>query len=199
MQPIVQSILVAILPLIGLILPGILKQDKFSSQTNTAISIIVVLFASGATAYAYDQFGSNLLRDAILVFTGMEVLLQGKLKPLDAYLQSNIFTSLQHQLPAIEQAVTALSVPTAHSYSSSNALIHITANTVHIPTSPTAKELPVVLPVSDPVEPVQEAMSVAGDIVPGDAPIVTGVTTQEEASQKTQKIAVVKATTQLAG
>jgi hypothetical protein len=197
MQSTVQSLLLIILPLLGLILPGILKQDKFSSQTNTAISIIVVALASGATAYAYDQFGPNLFRDAVLVFTGMEVLLQGKLKPLDAYLQSNAFTLAQQQLPMIEHAVAALVASTPLSSGG----VHITAQTVHVtpgavsvPTLPEPIVAPDVTPIADPVVTVQES-SGAGAIVGDVTPVMTGITTAEEANQKTQKIAAIKVTT----
>ena len=204
MQSIVQSILLIILPLLGLTLPGVLKQDKFSPLANSVIAGIVVVVFSGATAYTKDQFGPNFFIDAGVVLAGISALLSGPLKGLDAYLQGNVFALIQQQLPVIEQAVTALNVPATLSSASSNALIHITANTVHIPATapaPTPEPtvaIPDVTPVPDPVEMVQES-SGAGAIVPNVTPVMTGITTAEDASQKTQKIAVVKPAAQLAG
>jgi hypothetical protein len=217
MQSTVQSLLLIILPLLGLILPGILKQDKFSPLANSVISGIVVVLFSGATAYTKDQFGPNFFLDAGIVLAGISALLSGPLKGLDAFLQSNVFALISQQLPMIEHAVASLNTSSAQVSPLSNALIHITANTVHIPaTAPTlspvvtdsqitsaniqqiaTQAIQDVTPVPDPVEVVQER-SGAGAIVPDVTPVMTGITTPDEAGQKTQKIAVVKPTTALA-
>lgn len=202
MQSTVQNLLLIILPLLGLILPGVLKQDKFAPLANSVISGIVVVLFSGATAYTKDQFGPNFFIDAGIVLAGISALLSGPLKGLDAFLQSNVFALISQQLPMIEHAVASLNTSSAQVSPLSNALIHITANTVHIPATTPVQQIttsdvatPDVVPVADPVVVVQES---AGAIVPDVTPVMTGITTVEEANQKTQKIAVVKPTVSLA-
>jgi hypothetical protein len=116
----------------------------------------------------------------------------------------------------IEQAVTALSASTTQVSPLSNALIHITAQTVHIPaTAPTmspvvtdsqissaniqqvaTQAIQDVAGVPDPVEAVQES-AIAGDVLADVTPVM-GITTPGEANDKTQKMSVVRPTVQLA-
>jgi hypothetical protein len=96
MQSITQSLLLVLLPLLGLILPGVLKQDKFSPLMNSVIAGIVVVLFSGATAYTKDQFGPNFFLDAGIVLAGISALLGGPLRGLDSFLQSNVFALIQH-------------------------------------------------------------------------------------------------------
>ena len=197
MQTTTQDILMIILPILGLTLPGILKQDHYSPQANAIISGVILALTSAATAYTKDQFGPNFFIDAGVVLAGMSALLAGPLRGLDVYLQGNVFALVQKQLattvPSDVAPVASASTPVTLP---PGALIHITANTVHIPTSaPVTPSLPEVAPAVDPI--IESPL--AGAIVPGVEPVATGITTLEEASQKTQKIAAVKPVVENAG
>jgi hypothetical protein len=199
MQLTLQSVLIVVLPLLGLVLPGVLKQDRYSPQANSLIAGIVVILASVGTAYSKDQFGPNFFLDTAVVIAGISALLAKPLSGLDAYLQGNVFALIQKQLPA--QTPSNLAVAT--STLPSNALIHITANTVHIPTAqpvvaspqqvatPVVESMPEVTTVQEHID-ASFPVNVPGAIVEDVTPVVTGVMTPDEAGQKTQKIAVVK-------
>jgi len=182
MQLTLQSVMIVLLPLLGLILPGVLKQDRYTPQTNSLIAFIIVVLASAGTAYSKDQFGPDFFLDMGIVITGISALLSGPLKGLDTYLQGNVFAMIQSHLPAQTPSNLALNGATV----ASNALIHITANTVHIPA--TAPSTPVI--ESTPVATtVQEHSDISEQV---DVPVATGITTPGEANEKTLKVPVVK-------
>ena len=90
MQQTVLSILALILPFLGVFLPGILKQDKLTPQTNSAIAFAVVVIVSAAQAWAAGKIGVNPYLDFAAVLGGISALLAGPFKSLDQYMQSNV-------------------------------------------------------------------------------------------------------------
>jgi len=82
--------LTAILPVIGVILPGIIKSDGQSDQNNSLITFVILLAFGGVQAWSAGYIGTNPWLDFVAVEAAMAALLGGPLKPLDEYLQTNI-------------------------------------------------------------------------------------------------------------
>jgi hypothetical protein len=210
-----------------LIMP--IQKPALTSDQKLLLNFLISLLASAATSgmlgmYQYYSANSNI-NIGTMIIVGMSTFGVSFGHGLYSYVPSHITQEIQALRDTvndftpstpIEQAVTALSVPTTHSSASSNALIHITANTVHIPTaapamSPVVPDSQITSANIDQVatQAIQDVVPVTaqvegslvsdtpGAIVPDIVPTVTGITTQEEAGQKTQKIAVVKPTVQL--
>ena len=115
MQPAIQNILIIILPFLGLTLPGVLKQDKYQPWVNSVIAGLIVVLASVTTAYTKDQFGPNFFVDAGVVLAGISALLAGPLRNLDAFLQGNVFTLIQKELPLIAPSLASLNASASSS------------------------------------------------------------------------------------
>ena len=88
--PLIQSLLTILIPAIGTILPGVLKQNHYPAWLNSLIAGLVVLIAAVATAYTKDQIDSNFVQDAFIVGTLIAAMLAGPFKDLDAYLQAYV-------------------------------------------------------------------------------------------------------------
>lgn len=82
--------LTAILPVIGVLLPGIIKSDGLSAEQNSLITFVILLVAGGAQAWSAGQVGANVWLDFVAVEAAMSSLLSGPLQPIDAFLQTNI-------------------------------------------------------------------------------------------------------------
>lgn len=90
-QQVIFALLSALLPVLGLALPGFFKQDKLSSATNGIIATVVIIVFSALQAWSEGQINLiNPYLDFIIVLAGISTLLSGPLKPVDTYLQSNI-------------------------------------------------------------------------------------------------------------
>ena len=92
-QQFVQTLLIAIVPILGTLLPGVLKRDSFPPAVNSIIAGLVIVLASGGTAYAQDKLGPDFAKDAFVVGALIAASLAGPLKSLDQFLQSNILPS----------------------------------------------------------------------------------------------------------
>ncbi len=87
----VYAALTAILPVLGLILPGMIKSDGQSAETNAIITFVILLLAGGGQAWSTNQLtGLNPWLDFMAVEAAMAGVLNGPLKPIDAFLQANI-------------------------------------------------------------------------------------------------------------
>ena len=87
----VYAALTAILPVLGLILPGMIKSDGQPTETNAIITFVILLLAGGGQAWSTNQLtGLNPWLDFMAVEAAMVGILNGPLKPIDAFLQSNI-------------------------------------------------------------------------------------------------------------
>lgn len=87
----VYAFLTAVLPVIGIILPGIIKSDGLSDQRNSVFTFIILLVFGGAQAWSANQLtGVNPWLDLLAVEAAMASILAGPFKPIDQYLQSNI-------------------------------------------------------------------------------------------------------------
>lgn len=93
MQPIIQALIITILPILGSVLPGILKKDSYPPQANALIAAVVVVAASAGTAYAKDQLGPSFVEDLFIVMVGISAILAGPLKGLDEFLQARVNAS----------------------------------------------------------------------------------------------------------
>jgi hypothetical protein len=89
------------LPIIGLVLPGIFKQDGLSNRANGGIAFVVVALVSVAQAFCAGQLGWNFYIDLLAVTGGITGLLSGPLKWLDQYVQSNLGLTSPRPLPAL--------------------------------------------------------------------------------------------------
>lgn len=90
-QQTIFALLSAILPMLGVALPGIFKQDKLTPQINGLIATVIVVAFSALQAWSEGQLHLiNPWIDFGLVLAGIAALLSGPFKPTDLYLQSNI-------------------------------------------------------------------------------------------------------------
>jgi predicted Co/Zn/Cd cation transporter (cation efflux family) len=88
-QQIIFAFLAALLPVIGVVLPGLLKQDKLSPQINSIIATVVVIVFAVGQSWSQNQIHLiNPYLDFLAVLAVMSTLLSGPLKNLDAYLTS---------------------------------------------------------------------------------------------------------------
>ena len=88
--PLATQALAYVLPFAGLVLPGLLKKDSLSAVLNAVIAGFVTLVVSALQAYCAGKLGLNPIADFLAVSAGILALLNGPLKPLDQYIQSNI-------------------------------------------------------------------------------------------------------------
>ena len=87
----VYAALTALLPILGLILPGMIKSDGQSAETNAIITFVILLLAGGGQAWSTNQLtGLNPWLDFMAVEAAMVGVLNGPLKPIDAFLQANV-------------------------------------------------------------------------------------------------------------
>lgn len=90
-QQVIFALLSALLPVLGLALPGFFKQDRLGNATNGIIATVVIIVFSALQAWSEGQIKLiNPYLDFIIVLAGTTTLLNGPLQPVDAYLQSNI-------------------------------------------------------------------------------------------------------------
>lgn len=88
-QAIILAIISALLPILGVILPGVLKQDKLAPQWNSMIAAVVIIVIAALQAWAQNAIHLiNPYLDFMAVLAAMSALLAGPLKGLDLYLQS---------------------------------------------------------------------------------------------------------------
>jgi hypothetical protein len=106
LQQSVFTVLTAILPVLGVILPGLIKSDGQSDQNNSLITFVILLFAGGAQAWSAGQINVNPWIDLLAVEAAMASILSGPFAPLDQWLQSNIGLGTTKSTPtAITQPV----------------------------------------------------------------------------------------------
>jgi hypothetical protein len=87
----VYALLTAILPVLGIMLPGIIKNDGQSAEKNAIITFVILLLAGGGQAWSTNRLtGLNPWLDFMAVEAAMSSLLGGPLKPIDAFIQANI-------------------------------------------------------------------------------------------------------------
>ena len=98
-----QNLLTILIPAIGTILPGVLKQNHYPAWLNSLIAGLIVVIAAIATAYTKDQLDYNFVQDAFIVAALIASMLAGPFKDLDTYLQSYValFSSVQKQVVAV--------------------------------------------------------------------------------------------------
>jgi len=106
-QTLIMQTLTILLPVIGVGLPGIFKQDGLSPQINSLIAFVLVLVVAGVQAWAAGQLGINPFLDFPLVAGVMSALLAGPLRQLDEYMQSNVGLGTKALPPPTVRAATA--------------------------------------------------------------------------------------------
>ena len=89
-QQSVLAALTAILPIIGVMLPGIFKSDGLSKEVNSLIAFALIVLISGIQAWCAGQIGINPFLDFPVVMAGISALMAGPFKPLDQWLQGHI-------------------------------------------------------------------------------------------------------------
>lgn len=116
----VEQCLTFLLPVLGCILPGLIKNDGRSPAVNSAIATGIVLVVAVLQTWIAGQLGINPYLDFPLVLTSMSALLAGPFKPLDTYLQSNLglvndalnaLESASHSTTAASSTPTSLPLP----------------------------------------------------------------------------------------
>lgn len=97
-QQAIYTLLAVLLPVLGIILPGIFKQDKLSQQVNGIIATVVIVVIAALQAWSEGQLNIiNPWLDFGIVLTGISALLAGPFRGVDAYFQSNVPTSSKPQ------------------------------------------------------------------------------------------------------
>lgn len=86
-----QQQLILILPVLGTLLPGIVKQLHGNALVNGLLATFVVLLASIGYVALGGKLTGNPAVDVPLLTTTISALLAGPLKPLDQYLMENWF------------------------------------------------------------------------------------------------------------
>lgn len=89
-QAIILQLLTVLLPVCGVVLPGILKKNHYPNWLNGLIAGVVVIVCAAGTAFARGQFGPDLAQNFLIVVAAISALLAGPLKGLDEFLQAHV-------------------------------------------------------------------------------------------------------------
>lgn len=110
-QQAIFALLTALLPVLGVILPGIFKQDKLSPQANGVIATVIVVIVAALQAWSEGQIDLiNPWLDFCIVLTGISALLAGPFHSVDSFLQSNVgLGSSKQTQPAMSGSPSVLS------------------------------------------------------------------------------------------